>query len=95
MAKILRPQYVWVLSCNLQWAQGFCFRFGCGYSTCQSLLLLCLSWEKVEFRAHKSLPQTQCVSFFLSCMSQFHVNLVWWSIVTMTLYVGPVYVSLI
>ena len=26
------------------------------YSTCQSLLLLCLSWEKVEFRTHKSVP---------------------------------------
>ena len=26
------------------------------YSTCKSLLLLCLSWEKVEFRTHKSLP---------------------------------------
>ena len=25
------------------------------YSTCQSLLLLCLSWEKEEFRTHKSL----------------------------------------
>ena len=26
------------------------------YSTCQSLLLLCLGCEKVEFRTHKSLP---------------------------------------
>ena len=26
------------------------------YSTCQSLLLLCLSWLRVEFRTHKSLP---------------------------------------
>ena len=26
------------------------------YSTCQSLHLLCLSWEKVEFGTHKSLP---------------------------------------
>ena len=25
------------------------------YSTCQSLLLLCLGWDKVEFRTHKSL----------------------------------------
>ena len=28
-------------------------------STCQSLLLLCLSWEKVEFRTNKFLPYHQ------------------------------------
>ena len=28
------------------------------YSTSQSLLLLCLSWEKVEFRTYKFLPQS-------------------------------------
>ena len=36
------------------------------YSTCQSLLLLCISWEKVEFRTRKSLLCIQLFHFFHS-----------------------------
>ena len=35
---------------------GISLSLAASYSTCQSLLLLCLSWEKVEFRTRKSLP---------------------------------------
>ena len=71
-SKTYRVIYICFTECILQCIFCAFFRF----SSRSIQLLLCLSWEKVEFRTHKSLPYTFTCSKFCLLVLLLAKNLV-------------------